>query len=252
MATWLQRLKGVLTLSGADASDVRMERHWLTSPMTDVAALQNTLTLCLATLDGDFESRMILADLLEESGRSRAAELARIEQDDDEVRTDVVLGALPGRAVLVLGSDFVERILLRAPNDYRGKGAYLYGLDKVRLWCRREIEQFPTSPVILFDDASQSDVRTGIRANDRNWPLGKAFAALARAIRCVLAEHDKAPTGDPVWFDQVGDADLHIITAAREAREQPGPEEFTAADEQQRQLNRTREFLVEVLTSIKE
>lgn len=234
-------------------------RHWLAASTADAAELHNILTLCLDTVDGDTEARAILADLLEESGRTRAADLARSDTNMEATQLSVILGALPGRAVLVLGADFLERVLVRTPHEYGARMAYMYALKKVCRWCYGESAQFPTSPVILFESVSQQELRRGGFTTDghrpdNNWPLGRAFAHLANGIRCVLAEHEKAPVGDPVWFDQIGAADLHLTAAAKEASEQPASgelrERFNPSGEQLWQLEHTRKFLVDIQNSL--
>lgn len=233
----------------------RSSRQWLTGSAGDAEELHNILTLCLDTLEGDIDARAILADLLEESGRGRAAKLARAEEDDNDAQLAIILGALPGRGVLLLGADFLERILVRDPEEFRGKGSCLYALNRVRSWCRREVKQFPTSPVILFEEnVSQRELRlgSGYRRETRNteWRLARAFRHFACGIRSVIAEHEVAPVGERVWFDQIGEADTHVLAAAREAREQASTglrnEEFSPSRELAWQLKRTSEFLIRV------
>lgn len=221
--------------------------------MLDAVLLENALSLALDVLEGHEDARKILADLVEESGNLRAAELARSPEDDDATRLSIVLGILPSRAVLVLGADFVDHILSREPDEFSGRHPYIYALKRLRAWCYREIEFFPTWQVILFESSTQRDVRhAGFQRSSGNtrWNLGTALKHLAEGIRAVLAEYGKAPTGDDAWFDKIGLADVHVRQAAEAARLQaasPSAREktFTMATELDWQVERTRQFLIQ-------
>lgn len=224
-------------------------RHWLLSPKLDAATLENALSLALDVLDGHEDARVILADLVEEAGNARAAELARSGADDDASRLAVVLGVLPSRAVLVLGADFLEHILVREPNEFAGKTPYLLGLQRLRAWCRRELELFPTWQVILLETSTQGDVRTqsGHSRSRKGWDLGDAMQHLAEGIRAVLAEYGKAPVGCKAWFDKIGLADIPVTLAAESVRQQLASrgrrEEFHEESELEWQVTHLCEFL---------
>jgi len=225
-------------------------RHWLLSPQLDVATLENVLSLSLDVMEGFADARAILADLVEEGGNPRAAELARSEDDDDATRLAVVLGALPSRAVLVLGADFLEHILTREDDVYLGRQPYLFALKRLRSWCHRDSDVFPTSQVILFETSTQADVRHGgawRSSRNTRWDFGKALIKLADGIRVVVAEYGRAPAGDEAWFDQIGLADVHVVEAAELARTQLAPQasrdKFNRETELAWQVSHLAEFL---------
>ncbi len=227
---------------------------WLTAANTNTSTLRHIVNLSLDTLDGDTDARMILADLLEEVGRERPAELARCEKPTGSQLLAIMLGALPGRVTVFLGVEFIEHILTRVPGDFGYRdGPYLFALGKVKAWCRDQQAQPPTSPVVLFDSHDpERDLRSK-RVSAQS--LGMAFKNLARGIRCVLAEVQLAPVGMAVWFDQIGEADVHIVESAEAARQQKhrpdrlevaGLKEIKPREELTWQLTRTRELLAEI------
>lgn len=150
--------------------------------------------LALSLLDGEIESRQILADLLEEEGDAGLATWARGRKGNLRKQFEIALGVLPARVTVRIACEFAEHVMSQLTRHYPYGEPWREDIRLLLQWSIGESDETKIGGAATrLDGADCFDLTqgegfsvAGMPAGPQ-WHLGRALTALANAAQNGLA-----------------------------------------------------------------